>query len=242
MLINLVKKSLQFVIQIFFSICFSIFGKPKFSRELKKTISLYKTGDFSETFTMIRAWDAPFEEIEKITPKSGKIVDLGCGDGLLANFLALASNKRVMFGFEINKQRVKLAQKGLKNTHFKHGSILSTNLPTSSSFLLIDVLHHLPSYEFQEKLLKSVHEKLSKSGKLIIAEVVERPFWKYVFSWLTDFITVPILFEGTLFSEKFYYRKTSDWISLLEKMGFKVKPIKADHLKPFSHILFECTK
>jgi len=60
-------------------------------RVVNKIIGLYQDGGFTGIFAKIRFWDAPYIEMEKMIAKRGNIVDLGCGDGIFANFLTLKS-------------------------------------------------------------------------------------------------------------------------------------------------------
>ena len=212
------------------------------NRKVKQVIDLYKITGWKRWFAKVRLWDAPFEEIEKIAPKRGKIIDLGCGEGILSNYLALVSNNRKIFGIEIDNYRIKDANRGLPNTEFRHGDVLKTALPRGDVFLMVHLLHHLPSKEDQLKLLRKVKNSLPKKGKLIIAEVSTKPYIKYLISWLTDAFIVPILFEKKFYNLKFYYRNEREWKTLLKKIGFKVIVKPAHKGKPFSHIIFIATK
>lgn len=238
-----VKKSLEFILGIFFRIFFLIVPKTKISRDLKKTIGLYRGSGFSELFAEIRAWDAPYEPVDKLIRKNAKVLDLGCGDGLLANYLAISSPMRKIKGIELNPGRVRQADKGLKNTSFERGDILQAKIAQDYDVItLIHVLHHLPNRKSQIKILEKVSKALSKNKELIILEIDDRPFSKLIFSWLTDAITVPILFEGKIFNPNFFYRKASEWKQILSKLGFRVK-IKAIHEgMPFSHVLIYAKK
>lgn len=214
----------------------------KEDKNIKKTISLYKGDGFTSIFAKIRFLDAPFSKLEKIIPKTGKILDLGCGDGIFTNYLAITGPGRNIVGIEFNKNRLIFANKGLKNTRFLAGNVLKKEFPQADVVIMIHLLHHLPSREFQEVLIKKVSDKLRTGGKLIIAEVSERPLLKYAVSWLTDVFIVPILFERKLFSRNVYYRKDKDWKNLLLKYGFWVKYRSLHKNKPFSHSLFVATK
>lgn len=209
---------------------------------VKQTIALYHKDGLTGLFARIRFWDAPFDKLEKIIPKTGKILDLGCGDGIFANYLAITGPGRDIVGIELNKNRLKFANKGLRNTRFLAGDVLRKEFPQADVVTMIHLLHHLPSRESQENLVRKVSCKLSKGGQLIIAEVSERPLLKYIVSWLTDVFVVPILFESKLFSRDVYYRKDKDWKSLLSKYGFVVKYRNLHRNKLFSHSLFVATK
>jgi len=235
---KIIKQFLVFLIKIFFRVFFAIFGYPKMSKDLSKAIDLYKGQGFSSLFKIIRVWDAPLEEIEKAVPQNGKIVDLGCGDGILGNYLALSSKKRSIVGIEFNRKRISEANKDITNTKFIYGDILKSNFTKANAILLIHVLHHLESYEDQEKLLTKCKKQLNKGGKIIIAEIIERPLHKFLLTALTDFLIVPVLFEGRLINTMVHFRTLDKWKKLFKEMGFKYKYSLNHQNMPFSHAIF----
>ncbi len=240
--VKTVKGLMEFLVRAFFTILFSFKKEHKLPVKLQQTIDLYKGEGFGELFSKIRAWDAPYEPIDKLVAKNAKVLDLGSGDGLLGNYLAIASSKRKVSGIELNKNRAKIANKGIKNAHFTQGNILKAKLGKQDTIILAHVLHHLPSKQDQIKLLTSISQALTKNKDLVILEIDNRPIAKYIFSWLTDAITVPILFEGKLFTTQFFYRPKNEWKTILTKLGFNVK-IKSIHQgMPFSHILIYAKK
>jgi dolichyl-phosphate beta-glucosyltransferase len=240
---SILNKSLQVILQYFFKAFFLLVGNPDKTPDTKKAIKLYEDNGFAGLFTKIRLWDSPMEEIQKLAPKKGLVVDLGCGDGFLANYLAISNPQTKIIGIELNESRIKNADKGLKNTNFIAGSILEKKIPAADAILLIHVMHHLPSHKDQEILLKQCATKLKKGGELIVAEITNKPFLKYIFTYFTDAVLVPILFEKRVLNKDVFYRSTSQWIDLLSSLGFKAKIISThNRSKPFSHVLISATK
>lgn len=240
--VDMIEKFIKWMLTIFFGILFQFNNNSKNSPNLNKLIKLYQTGGFSETFSKIRIWDAPIEMIEKIVPKKGIILDLGCGDGLLANYLAIARSKNLIIGIENNLIRITEARRGLKNTKFLKGDILKNKFPSADVILLVHVLHHLPSYETQINLLEKCKHKLKNGGELIIVEINNRPILKFILTWLIDVIVFPIIFEKKIFNFNIFYRSEKEWQICLKNSGFNVKTITAHHNKPFSHFIFYCKK
>lgn len=238
---KIIKQFLLFLIELFFKVYFFIFGRPKVSKYLEKAISLYEGQGFSSLFKLIRVWDAPYEEIESIVPKKGQIIDLGSGDGLMANYLGLSSSRRKVFGIELNKSRLIESNKGLKNVKFKVGDILKSKTYKVDAILLIHVFHHLPSKEAQLKMIAACKNNLNRNGKLIVAEIIQKPFLKYIFTYITDTLILPIVFNNKLIDLNINYREDSDWKKLLKSYGFKVKTTYPHKGMPFSHVLYECT-
>lgn len=205
----------------------------------RHAINLYG-GTAWETFlSKFKFWEEPYEVVEKILPKKGVILDLGCGEGLLANFLAISSPQRKIIGIEIAKERLARAKKGIKNTNFYVGDIVEVSYPKTDSIVLFHVLHHLPGRLAQEKVLQKAKNSLKKGGELIIVEVHVKPTIKYLSAWIADFFLVPWVFEKR-FMTRAYFRKDKEWIKLLKSIGFKIKTTEETVGRPFPNIIFEC--
>lgn len=229
------------ILNIFF--IFVIKPEKNIDKNLQKTLGLYQNeGGFAELFSKIRVWDAPYEELDSLIKKNAKIIDLGSGDGLLGNYLAISSSKRKVFGVEINEDRVKIADKRIKNAKFKKGDVLKTDIRKYNQIILSHVLHHLPSRDDQIKLLEKISTSLKKGDRLLILEIDNKPFLKYLFTFFTDAVIVPILFEKKLVNFNFYYRKSFEWKKELNELGFNVKIRSVNKGMPFSHVLINCEK
>lgn len=207
------------------------------NREVNQTVLLYPENKFIK----IRFWDAPYLEVEKLIPKRGKIVELGCGEGIFSNFLALASPERKIIGVEINKNRLKIANRRLKNTFFEFGDAVNYRIPSSDCIILFHLLHHLKSYQDQEKLIRNCIQSLKKQGKLLIVEVDVKFSLKYFISWFTDCFLVAWIFEKK-FNSTIFFRNRSQWSSLTKDLGLSCRIISAEKGKPFSHVIFSCQK
>ena len=75
----------------------------------------------------------------------GGIIDLGSGDGLMANYLGISSKRRKVFGIELNKSRLIESDKGVKNVKFKVGDILKSKIYKVDVILLIHVFIIYPA-------------------------------------------------------------------------------------------------
>lgn len=206
---------------------------------VNKTIALYTNIGWKKWFAKIRMWDAPYLEVEKLIPRSGDVLELGCGEGLFANFLAIASKSRRIFGVDIDRIRIKQASRGLKNTKFAYGDATKVKIPRVNTLVMFHLLHHLNSFKDQEKLLEKTTDRIKKRGRLIIVEVEPKFSLKYFAAWFTDHFLVPWLFEKRIYSPIFF-RKSKDWVKILKKNGFKCKITSAQKGKPFSHLIIKC--
>ena len=211
----------------------------KYNNYKQQTSDLYKDLGWKSFFSKIRFWDAPLVELERYVPKEGTITELGCGDGILSNYIALTSNKRIVLGIDNDKKRVSTANRGLKNAKYLYGDIRTTPIPKSDVIIISHVLHHLSSYNDQVEVLERCKKHLNKEGKIIILEIFIESSLKYALGWFFDHFLVPIFFEKRLYS-KIYYRKKNEWKDIVTSLGFDVEINTLTAGKPISNIIIIC--
>ena len=188
-------------------------------RTLLKIIRLYKTSLYVKLFLFLRNLHLSYSRIENLVPKNGVIIDLGCGYGFFPNLLAYKSPERKIIGIEISKRKLKYADIGLKNTDFINEDIQQLeivnydDIVNCDAILLVHVLHHLPSFQSQDELLRVCYEKLRKDAKIIVVEIDPRPLWKFLFIKFIDHVIY--------FGDKFYFRDQKQTKELLSKTGYR---------------------
>jgi len=192
---------------------------------------------FAKLYLKLRPLIVPFGNVEKYVPKKGNVVDIGCGYGIFANYLALQSTNRNVVGIDLNEKRISLANKiysNLPNLNFICGDITNIQIPSTDVITVIDVLHHIPTADLQVKFLNSCYAALSNGGKLIVKDVDTRPMWKYLFNFIHDFLMTrgePVLYQDQKTVNKF-----------LNQIGFKVEKILKIRNYPYAHILYVANK
>jgi 2-polyprenyl-6-hydroxyphenyl methylase/3-demethylubiquinone-9 3-methyltransferase len=202
-------------------------------------IHLYTENPWESFLSKFKFWEEPYETVNSMLPKDGIITELGCGEGLLSNYLAISSPGRKIIGYELVPERLEIAKKGIKNTSYYVGDIVTIPFPASDAIVLFHVLHHLPSKNAQEFVLSKAKKSLKKHGKLIIVDVHVTPSLKYVGAWIADHFLVPWVFEKRFYTRA-YFRKQKEWSSLLRKLGFKIQVTEETAGRPFPNIIFEC--
>jgi len=178
----------------------------------------------------------PFEQMEKYIPKEGRVIDIGCGYGLLANFLTLKSNRRDVTGVDLSEKRISVAQKTTDNRNkicFKSVNVLDLQLGKYCAMVMSDFLHHI-DYKAQEELLVRCYQKIAPGGLLIIEEVDNRPLCKYWFNTIVD--------RMLNIGEGIFFRNQREFRELLEEIGFKVSIKKAHKGIPLSDVIYICRK
>ena len=188
-------------------------------------------------YMWLRPLVIPFELIESYVPKKGSIVDVGCGYGIFANYLATNSKERQVIGIDLNEKRISRAKKFfayLNNLNFSCNDITDTKIPNADIITAVDVLHHIPTLALQTQLLKSCNSVLSKNGKLILKDLDTKPRWKYFFNYLHDYVMTR--------GDSVLYQDKNSVITLLKKTGFEVEKIVDIKKYPYAHILYIAKK
>ena len=178
----------------------------------------------------LRSLILPLVLIDKNLPKQGTIIDLGCGQGTIAKYLANRKDRKVI-GIDSNKNR--LPQSTQKNLSFVHGDILYFKFKNPDGIVLSDVLHH-NDFKYQSKILKKISKNLKKGGVLIIKEIDTGEILRSIISRLWDFLLYP--------KDKIYFSNCKDLAEKLTALGFKVAISRPIRLFPGSTTLFIAKK
>jgi 2-polyprenyl-3-methyl-5-hydroxy-6-metoxy-1,4-benzoquinol methylase len=122
------------------------------------------SGDTSDYFA---AYKAAFIA-RKIAPKGGKLLDYGCGIGLLAGHLNRRFPNVQIDGFDVSHDSVSQIDKSLA----QQGVFTSDSTVAGHSYdviVLANVLHHVQRAN-RADLLLDIRSRLAENGKLVIFE------------------------------------------------------------------------
>ena len=170
----------------------------------------------------------PLRQINAALPQQGLIIDLGCGDGTVATYLAKKSSRRQVIGLDLHAPNFKLP-----NLVFKSQDILQANLKSAAGCLLSDVLHHL-SLKQQQLLLERVSHQLKTGSVCVIKEINRSSMIRSKLSRLWDWLFYP--------QDKINYYSAPQLIGTMKKLNFKVRHQPVSRWFPGSVNLFTCTK
>lgn len=198
-------------------------------------------GLISKIYILIRDKYLPHRIIEKYFPKEGKILDVGCGFGSYALYLALKEPKRSITGIDLNKNRIeeaKKASRGLKNIDFYCKDFTKDFKLTKCNVIsFIDLLHHVP-VKTQTNLIKEAHLKLEKNGIIILKDVARKPRWKYLYNYIHD----KLMTKG----DKLFFRSCNEHKNTLMNEGFKIikgpELLKISMFNPIPHFIIIARK
>lgn len=181
-------------------------------------------------YDFLRSLMLPLKEINQAIPKRGRIIELGCGEGVIAKYLASTHTRKVI-GVDNNKKRLQVSNQS--NLNFVLADIREYDLKGAGAIITSDVLHHL-NYDEQKILLAKIAANLKKDGIFLLKEIDTREFFRSKLSRFWDFVFYP--------KDKIYYRRSDNLKAYLEKLGFALTITRPSRLFPGSTTLFICRK
>ena len=131
-------------------------------------------------------------------PRTGSVVDLGCGYGNVSMMLGFISKYRTITGVDYDEDKIAMASNSPTkpvNVNFVCSDVLDYSFVPTDTFLLSDVLHYLPE-EKQTALLRKCIENLNAGGSVLIRDANADLASRHRGTKLTEF-----------FSTKFGYNK-----------------------------------
>ena len=175
--------------------------------------------------------------IGRLIEDNSKILDIGCGDGSLLAYLADQKKHVEIFGIDISKEPVRLAnERGVKAQCM---DVMNMEIPDDWSFdyiLMADFIEHIPE---PEKLLLAIKDHFRK------AVIISFPNIGYITSRLRLMIggRFPVQW-GRHPGEHIRFWTVKDFHWWVEQLGYQVKrviPVRGPFLKKVSPSLFSIT-
>jgi 2-polyprenyl-3-methyl-5-hydroxy-6-metoxy-1,4-benzoquinol methylase len=149
----------------------------------------------------IRWASCPLGRVAEVLPARGRILDLGCGQGLLSLHLALGSAAREVVGVDIDGDRLAIARKaadraglGVERARFLPWSPGAGAPPAGpwDAILIVDVLYLMPRGA-QRQLLAACAAALAPGGVLLVKEMASDPGWKFRWNLMQETLAVRVL-------------------------------------------------
>ncbi|MEO7403114.1 MAG: class I SAM-dependent methyltransferase [Burkholderiales bacterium] len=186
---------------------------------------------------------------------SNRLLDLGCGQLLIAPLLAAARAKYEAgqwfagwpapprdvqcHGIELRPDVVRVAQQALGNlATVEIGDLTDASLPANDVTIMLDVMHYLSAAE-QVRLLERICDALAPGGLFITRVADNRAGLSYWATHLGDQCVTFIrsLALGRPSWPRFHVRPLAEWCALLEHAGFNVETQSMSDGTPFANVM-----
>lgn len=207
-------------------------------------LSRYQGISFGTRVFLTLRWKlTPYLAMARHLPRQGRILDFGCGHGLLALALAVESPERQVLGIDHDTARVEaanLAAKSITHLKFQNGNLLDPIPGTFSGIAMIDVMHYFEP-ALQHQIFSRVYAALEPGGSLIVREV--DPAGGGLASWFNRFYEKVATVTGFTQAQKpgLHFRTPEGWIAELKSVGFEVQSERCSS-RLFADILYVCRK
>jgi len=181
----------------------------------------------------------PFPALAAYLPESGAMVDIGCGHGAWAFYMAHTCPHTQVLGIDPDGDKISLAlavarRARIPNVRFVKAVGEAGDIPPARLISIIDVLYLIP-YAAQEKILVKAVDALEPDGRLLLKVMSERPRWKFAWNWLEEWMAVRVL--GLTLGSRFYFRPETAWHDLLTAHGLRVTTLRLDAGYIHPHLL-----
>jgi SAM-dependent methyltransferase len=185
-----------------------------------------------------------------------QVLDLGCGQGLLAAWLLAARSSREYGlswpphwpeppllrgyrGIEINPTEATRARQALvADPHLVweivHGDICAVDYGTADAVVILDVLHYI-DHNAQQAVIERAREALPARGLLLLRVGDATAGLRSAFSSALDG-AIALVRRGRW--PRLSYRPLDDWSTLLERAGFVTRTQPMSTGTPFANVLF----
>lgn len=175
--------------------------------------------------------------------EDAKIVDLGCGNGMMSFMLALLSDKRQVKGVDYDEEKIQVAKNILLRNPALHNRVQFCNadlnlwdFEIADIYIMADVLHYMPAEE-QKMVIEKAVNRLNIGGMIILRDADEDLTLKHTGTKFSEWQSTKIFeFNKTKDDQKnLFFTSAKERIHILENLGLEVQ--KLDHTKMNSNVV-----
>jgi len=179
--------------------------------------------------------DPVFEHLLRsgLIPARARLLDVGCGQGLVTALLLAAGVDACVSGIERVPREIERARAAAPGAEFIEGDLRSVPFPPADVVLMIDVLHYLDPAE-QSDVLRRARDALAGGGLLLLRVADAAPTLRFRFTVGVDRLVSGLRGRGW---KRLHSRPVAAWRAELEFLGFSVEALPMSAGTPFANVL-----
>lgn len=189
---------------------------------------------------------------EGLLLESERILDLGCGQGLLAAWLLAARSSsderpqswpsdwpaaprpKSIRGIEVRRRDIQRARDALgRKAEFELGDITAAEFGTVDAIVILDVLHYI-DYESQLGVLNRAQAALAPGGVLLLRVGDAGSGIRFT---LGKYIDQTVMLTNYHRAPRVYCRAMREWLAVLAAAGFHCTVMPMSAGTPFANIM-----
>jgi len=138
---------------------------------------------------------APVARCAELVPAGSRVLDIGCGGGLLLACLASAGRIRSGLGIDSSRQAIEVAraakarlQAGAAPVEFEHRAV-EHGLPDGGfdAVCMVDVMHHIPA-PAKRRAFHDALARVAEGGVFLYKDMCDAPAWRRGMNRLHDLV------------------------------------------------------
>jgi 2-polyprenyl-3-methyl-5-hydroxy-6-metoxy-1,4-benzoquinol methylase len=164
-------------------------------RAARAAIAAYRGAPPGDRLHVLVRWlSCPFPPVVDVLPRTGRILEVGCGHGLFSSYVAQRVPGLEVHGVDIDADKVGVATRSTASGRLSFAVAESGVLPAGpwDAVVLVDVLYLLDEAG-QRALLESCAAVLAPGGVLVVKDMATRPRWKAWVNRVQETLSVRVL-------------------------------------------------
>lgn len=151
----------------------------------------------SRSLAAARTYICPMQPLLADVPTNARVLDIGCGNGLLLVLLHATSRCASSVGVDPNAQAMAVAGRALSRVYATddppQGGFVAATDPAAwpegpfDAVTLVDAMHHVAPGQ-QRPVFNAACAKLAPGGTLVYKDMCARPFWRATANRLHDLL------------------------------------------------------
>jgi 2-polyprenyl-3-methyl-5-hydroxy-6-metoxy-1,4-benzoquinol methylase len=166
-------------------------------RAARSAIAAYRSAPAADRLHVLVRWlTCPFPPVVDVLPRTGRVLEVGCGHGLFSTYAGRRLPGVEVHGVDIDADKIAVAARSAAGSAARVSFAVAESgvLPAGpwDAVVLVDVLYLLDEAG-QRALLEACAAVLAPGGVLVVKEMSTRPRWKAEVNRVQETVSVRVL-------------------------------------------------